>query len=120
MSKSSSLPLQEQLHNQFTVVGDTARMTASICVLYIRYTGGWIPDDCDCTTRRHARRRQLKLHFYGHGVRHHGSSYPTTPYQDELLQQLVTNDQALYEAAQQVLQRQIDQVQDEYGIRVCE
>lgn len=62
----------------------------------------------------------MKLKFYAHGVRHHGSSYPTNAYQDLLLDQLMDVDQPLYEAAQTLLQEQIEQVEQEYGIQICE
>lgn len=120
-TRNISLSLPEQLQAQFAVVGDTSRMGPSLCLIFIRYTGGWIPPSCDCTSSSgNNHHRQLKIHFYGHGVRHHGKTYQTTPYQDELMAQLMTHDQPLYEAGHEVLTQQIQSVEQEYGIQMCQ
>jgi hypothetical protein len=122
--------LQKQLRQKFVVVGDNARMHASLCVIMIRYTGGWIPPQCDCTTQDDPRlqkqdisHRQLSVQLFrvhGHGVRHHGSSCKTTPAQDAWMDQLTQEDQLLYQAAQVVYPQQSLQVEEDYQIRICE
>lgn len=113
---------EQYLSSHFDVVGDNARMWPSICAILIRYTGGWIPPDCDCTATTpppQDRNRQLKIHLYGHGVRHHGSSYVTTARQDDLLAQLMDQDLPLYQAAQQVFENQRRSIEAQYGIQIC-
>jgi len=126
------------LESQFVVVGDNHRMWESICAIFIRYTS-WVPPDCDCSwlkgnqdddteedgdqqsqpSQEHEHGRRLKIHFYGHGVRHHGNTFRTTPEQDELLAQLMTTDQPLYEIGKQVFETQVKAFEADYGIRLC-
>jgi hypothetical protein len=122
MDGEDNVAVARALASQFVVVGDNHRMWESICTIFIRYTS-WIPEDCDCSssssTTMNQDRRQLKIHFYGHGVRHHGNSFVTTTEQDELLVQLMTTDQPLYDIGQDVFEAQTKALEAEHGIRLC-
>lgn len=148
-SEESILPvtdlmsLKEDLQRRFTVVGDNSRMTESICMIYLMYSSSdtegtslpHVPPQCDCTasstessssstqdqvtSEERQNHRQLKIHFYGHGVRHHGNSFETTPREDELLAALTKYDEPLYEAAQALFQTQVEEFQKKYGIQLC-
>ena len=112
--------LENDLARRFAVVGDNSEMVTSVCLIFLHYTqGAWIPPVCvvdpeneDDTTHR----RRLKIHFHGHGVRHHGSTYPTTPTEDALLEELGRYDQILYEAGKAVFEQQIQAAEDRYNI----
>lgn len=114
---SNTTDLENQLLQKFQVVGDNSRMFQTICVIFIRYTQ-WVPHQCDCT--RPTGTRNLKFHLYGHGVRHHGGSYATSPEDDQLIAKLTHIDEAFYHAAQRIFSKQLEDVQEEYGIQICE
>jgi hypothetical protein len=39
---------KEDLKSRYNVIGDTAQMDKSVCMIFIRYTG-WVPKECDCS-----------------------------------------------------------------------
>lgn len=134
--KNEENRITHALKSQFVVVGDNHRMWESICTIFIRYTS-WVPSECDCSSVAfskeeheeiqhanndqddHHNHRQLKIHFYGHGVQHHGNSFLTTSEQDEYLTQLMTTDEPLYRIGQEVFEEQKQEVEKEYGIQLC-
>ena len=112
---TNTTDLENQLLQKFDIVGDNSRMFQTVCVIFIRYTQ-WVPRQCDCSRRA----RNLKFHLYGHGVRHHGGSYATTPEEDQLIAKLTQLDEPFYQAAQSLFSKQLEDVQQEYGIQICE
>lgn len=112
---NNSTDLETELLEKFDVVGDNARMFPTICLIFIRYAR-WVPPQCDCS--QHG--RSLKWRFYDHGVRHHGGSYATTSEDDQLIAQLTTRDEPLYQAAKRAFSKQLKQVENEFGIQICE
>jgi hypothetical protein len=118
-------------------------------MIFIRYTG-WVPEKCDCssnhanngtvvsernnatmsssthtsdaTTQRHRRRLAMtydnKLH--AHGVTHHGATFQTTPRQDEMIAKLTELDELLYQYSRDVFAEQVQEVEEEFKIKVCD
>ena len=116
--------VRDELEWKYDIIGDTAAWTQSVCAIAIRYTG-WIPPKCDCT---HASQRRRRLHFeydpnstgHAHGVKHHGATFQTTPYQNQLIDKLTVHDQQLYSVAQKIFDHQLEAIESEYHIRICE
>jgi len=92
-----------------------------ICVVFIHFTG-WVPTCCLCnndenTGQGHTTKNDT---IPSHGVKHHGSSYNTTPEQDEMINKLVENDMILYEHSKVLFQQQLKIIEQELGITLCE
>ena len=110
------------LRQRYTVIGDTAEMALSVCLMYVRYTG-WVPQQCNCSSQSHAIDEKLIYQSnakYAHGVTNHGATYETTPYQDELIAKLRTLDNILYyNVTKQLMLDQVARVESEFGVKLC-
>jgi hypothetical protein len=139
---------KEHLKSRYDVIGDTAQMDKSVCMIFIRWTG-WVPKECDCSNasnalsikskltadsalfvarassrRRHLREQLLDLGYnltkHSHGVKNHGATFKTTQYQNQAIAKLNDMDDLLYEATREVFQEQVHEVEEEYQIKVCD
>lgn len=111
---------KEDLRQKWTIIGDNRQMTKSICMIYIRWNG-WVPWQCNCTsgTSPKPRAGADKTDHFDHGVKHHGATYNTTPYQDELIGKLRVNDTTLYKLTQEIMQEQEREIEDEFNVKLC-
>lgn len=59
---------------------------------------------------------------HAHGVKHHGSSYvkDLTPRERELISKLRSNDLVLYNVSRAVFQQQVEEMEERYGIQICD
>jgi hypothetical protein len=133
---------REDLKERFDVVGDNAQMGKTVCMIFIRYTG-WVPKECDCSnanvtvsesnnvtmsttgdaTQRRRRHRRLAAatgYNFDHGVTHHGTTFQTTPRQDEMIAKLTELDELLYQYSRDVFAEQVQEVEEEFKIKVCD
>jgi hypothetical protein len=66
------------------------------------------------------RRLQEASLSHDHGVTHHGASYQLSKRELELIDQLTFWDGVLYQLAQRIFQEQLEDLQAEFGITICE
>ena len=140
-TKYDPLEGKDDLKQKYDVIGDNAQMPKTVCTIFIRYTG-WVPKECDCTSLAPKRRRKmvavhnrtlpvehqvlrkLRLEYdtsqHSHGVKNHGKTYKTTPYQDELIAKLRDVDKEVYRLGREVFQEQVKEVEEEYKIHICD
>jgi hypothetical protein len=117
---------EDDLKQRFDIIGDTAQMAKSICAIFIRYTDGWVPSQCNCTasSSSSSSRRSVVTAYNAsvdaHGVQNHGATFQTTPRQDEQIAKLGEMDVALYEVVKGVFAEQIKEIEEEYQIRLCD
>jgi hypothetical protein len=123
---------KDDLKRRYDVIGDNAQMDKSICMIFIKYTG-WVPKQCDCTdltndnvvTVNSTNNDGNELAYYdpsihAHGVQHHGATYQTTLEQDKLIyQELRDLDTILYETVKVAFQEQVQELEQQLGIKVC-
>lgn len=111
---------KEDLRQKWTIIGDNRQMTKSICMIYIRWNG-WVPWQCNCTSGTSSKPRAGadKTDDFDHGVKHHGATYNTTPYQNELIGKLRGNDTMLYKLTQEIMQEQEREIEDEFNVKLC-
>lgn len=132
------------MFSRFLVVGLTSEMERSTCLASIRVLGGVVPQRCNCTHRvsppsrsrgvdhqsapTDALTKDQRLFGYfqwarkdvvDHGVQHHGASYNTTPDQAILIDALTKEDQRVFQWARKHFARQIIEVEERYGFRLC-
>lgn len=116
---------KQMLESQYKFVGDMGQMTKSICAILIRFTG-YVPQQCNCISNIKSLDTNTKLAYNasqyadGHGVKHHGASYNTTMHQDQLIANLTDVDAILYEAGLELFQEQVEQLEHEYNIKLCD
>lgn len=113
---------KEELRQKWTILGDNRQMTKSICMIYIRWNG-WVPRQCDCTNGTSLERRTIGANSsdnFDHGVTHHGATYTTTPYQDELIGKLRGNDTILYKLTQEIMEEQQREIEAEFNVKLCD
>ena len=108
----------DDIQRKFTVIAPMEQMDASICVIFIHYTG-WVPEVCDCTFPHSNHHDDETIRRADHGVKHHGASYNTTKHQDELIHQLVETDHLIHEYTKQLFARQLLLTQEKFNITIC-
>ncbi len=107
------------LQKKFTVIAPMDEMDAAICVIFLHYTG-WIPPPCNCTLDGALSRGEGGHHGgEDHGVKHHGSSFNTTTYQNELIDLLTQKDQILYKYAKEIFQQQKRLTEEMFEVVIC-
>jgi len=118
-SKTSD-EVKEELATMFDVIGVQDQMDKSICVILTTYTGQ-LPEKCNCSKNdhHHPSRRKLRQH-QSHYVIHHGATYNTTSKQNELIDELINTDQVLFEHAVDIFAQQVEEVEEEFGITLCD
>ena len=99
-------------------------MTKSICVIFARYTG-WIPYECNCTNvDADSSEVRTDLGYDpardSHAVVHHGSTFNTTKLVDDAIAKLRAVDMVLYELAKEIFHEQVQEVQDEFQVQLCD
>jgi hypothetical protein len=110
----------KDLKDRYMVLGDNAQMDKSVCMIFIHYTG-WVPKRCDCTSKTNvAVNINITDNHFAHGVTHHGSSFQTTPSQDEKIAILRDLDYPLYETSRRIFREQVRIVEDKYNITICD
>lgn len=115
---------KEGLKRKFTVLGNVEQMDKSICAILIAFTRGWVPAVCDCTDVPPEDRQLLDLAYDpkrdSHGVTVHASNQNITQEQEKLvLETLRPKDVKLYHLGRQVFEEQVQELEQEFGIRVC-
>jgi hypothetical protein len=134
---------KEDLKSRYDVIGDNAQMDKSVCVIFIRYTG-WVPKECDCsngssnalsiesnltaavnvssTSGSTSRGQGLEYDIAknSHGVTHHGATFETTQLQDQAIAKLRDVDALMYNISREVFKEQVQKVEEEYQIKVCD
>jgi hypothetical protein len=69
-------------------------------------------------------RRRLGLAYdtakHSHGVTHHGATFNTTELQDQAIAKLRDVDSLLYNISREVFKEQVQEVEEEYQIKVCD
>ncbi|KAG7369584.1 hypothetical protein IV203_027330 [Nitzschia inconspicua] len=113
---------KEDLRKKWDIVGDSAQMDKTVCLILIKYTG-WIPKECDCTDQR--RRLENVLEYdpnqHAHGVQHHGATFQTTSQQEQLISEFRSVDQQLYDlVVNEIFPEQVREVEQQYNIAVCD
>ncbi len=108
---------EDDLKQMLDVVGDMSRMEKSICAISIRYTG-YVPPMCDCTNVDYDDDRRRLQH--DHEVEHHGATFEVTEEQKAKIEKITRLDTLLYERAQRVFQQQVEEIEKELHITLCE
>lgn len=75
-----------------------------------------VPKRCDCTHGEHVQPAISK----DHGVKHHGSSYPTTAHDDEMIAELTRHDAQLLLDAGQHFRSKVNEIEQLWQIKICE
>lgn len=122
---------KQLLKNRYTILGDQAQMSKTTCAIATRFSG-WVPPQCNCTN---ARGRELPETTttaqkeagpaqggpqFAHGVKHHGATFETTDHQNELIAKITDIDEMLYEVGQEVFQEQVQAIETEYQVKLCD
>jgi hypothetical protein len=93
-----------------------------ISFLDIKYTG-WIPKQCDCSDVP-KRRRLVDLTYNpdrdAHGVTHHGATFNLTQHQRDMIMTLRDQDRQLYSLVKEIFAEQVEEVEGQYGITICD
>eukprot|EP00535_Pseudo-nitzschia_heimii_P003329 CAMPEP_0197180542 /NCGR_PEP_ID=MMETSP1423-20130617/5121_1 /TAXON_ID=476441 /ORGANISM="Pseudo-nitzschia heimii, Strain UNC1101" /LENGTH=536 /DNA_ID=CAMNT_0042630633 /DNA_START=125 /DNA_END=1735 /DNA_ORIENTATION=+ len=148
--KKLDMRLFSELKDKYKVIGDTSRMTKTICAIFIKYTEGQhVPEVCDCTHVRNKeydggefltanlyvnphlednapKRSFLTMGYnaskHAHGVTNHGSSYAKklTKEQRALIERLRGLDLVLYNVSRAVFDEQVSEMESEYKIKICD
>lgn len=110
---------KSRLQAQFTVIGPMDDLERTLCVIFIHYSG-WVPGCCSCTEAENEGLGYINdENASTHGVKHHGSSYKTTQYQDYLIKMLVNKDSLLYAHVKALFHRQVEIIEQELNITLC-
>jgi len=106
---------EEDLLKRYDVIGTSDEMVKSLCATFISFQR-YVPEKCDCTDTTLRKRR---IRNYDHGVVHHRNSYETTQEEDEAIAKLTQKDQQLYELTQKVFEKQVLDLEEMFGIKIC-
>jgi hypothetical protein len=106
---------KQQLRNKFDVIGITAEMSKSVCLVAIQYAG-FVPEKCDCTDTS----KQLHIKKATHGVTHHGGSYSMSSSQEQAISKLTDLDQLLYNLATEIFHEQVQRVEQQHQVTLCD
>ena len=108
------------LRKRFTVIGPFDQMDKALCVTFIHYTG-WVPPHCDCTGGQQDRgvNHGRLGDGFSHGVVHHGHSFNTTNYQDELIRKLTEKDMLLYEGVKRLFSEHVTDLENKMNVTLC-
>jgi len=106
---------EEELYNRFDVIGSMDYFEKSNCAIFIRYTG-YVPPRCVCND---VSTRSRKL-LVDHGVVHHGATFNTTDEQMAKIMKLTALDHLLYKRVTNVFVRQVEEIEEELGIILCD
>ncbi len=108
---------KEDLVAKFDVVGITTEMEVSTCLMSTRIYGA-VPDRCKCRDDSPYFSQGPAPHV-SHGVIHHGSTTKTTPEQDRLIAALTAVDLDLYNAAIDLLEEKILEIEHQFNFQLC-
>ncbi len=108
---------KEDLVAKFDVVGITTEMEVSTCLMSTRIYSA-VPDRCKCRDASPYFSQGPAPHL-SHGVIHHGSTTKTTPEQDRLIAALTAVDLDLYNAAKELLEEKIREIEHQYNFQLC-
>ena len=111
-----SRPSKQDLAANFDVVGLTSDFVRSTCMMSISILNK-VPRRCDCT-HGEPNKQPMVVHKV-HRVKHHGSSYPTTPQEDELIAELTRHDAQLLRDAEEHFRRKLDEIEQLWQIKIC-
>jgi hypothetical protein len=117
----------KDLWERYLVLGDQAQMDKSICMIYTHYRG-YVAEHCDCTNSTavadvddgNAGIYLNQSKVVDHGVSHHGDTYKTTPEQDAMIEFLRDRDMVLFEKTQKIFAEQVRQMEEKYGVKICD
>jgi hypothetical protein len=107
----------EDLQRHFFAFGITSEMTKSSCLIATCFFGQ-VPTSCNCSNVANKNRHNLSR--VDHNVKNHGDSYNLTDSQRQKIASLTDRDQVLWRNAKVVFQQQIDHVEAEYNVRLCD
>jgi hypothetical protein len=113
---------KQQLRNKFDVIGITAEMSKSVCLVATKYAG-FVPEKCNCTISASSSDNEdskLAVKKISHGVIHHGGSYNTSMSQEQAIAKLTDLDQLLYGMATEIFHEQVEKVERKYHVTLCD
>jgi hypothetical protein len=109
---------KEDLVATFDVVGLTTEMDVSTCLMSTRIFSA-VPDRCKCSDSSPYFTQGHAAPHITHGVIHHGSTTDTTPEQERLIADLTAVDLELYNAAVNLLEENIRDIEQQYHFQLC-
>ncbi len=104
----------KEIESKFIIIGDNAQMVKTICSITIRYSG-IVPEACNCNHLKGRRRTAAD-----HGVIHHGNTFNVTEKQKKWIDEITKVDQKLYEYGKIVFARQVEKLEEDFDIRICD
>lgn len=104
------------LKQRYNVIGVHSQMDKTVCIIFLWFTG-YFPPQCNCSMDQNNRRLARK---HDHGVSHHGDTFNTTASQKAAIDILTQTDALLYKMATELFEEQIQEVEEELGVVLCE
>ena len=112
---------KERLKERFRIIGDQARLLKSTCMVYIDYTDGWIPDECNCSHNRISTTNRTSTFRLDHGVSHHGDTFNLTENQRNMIESLRADDMQLYKLlVDEIFEEQVLEIENKYNVTICD
>ncbi len=109
----------ETLDKRFEVIAPFERLDTSVCVIFVQFSGR-VPEECVCAMATDEKKnRERKRELVDHGVQHHGSSFVTTPEQDEMISKLTMEDVVLHTYTNQLFEKKLKETEQDFGITIC-
>lgn len=108
----------EDLREKAVVVGTKGTFHPTLCAITIEWNG-FVPPACNCSSSSPPKRRRTEQSYFSHGVKHHGDSYSTSSYQDQLIHKLTEKDRVLYSYAERLIEHKILELERRYDVVIC-